>query len=317
MKKLSLMIIVVLMFSMTACAARYASETQNFAMEAPAAAPMERGMDMDFAMEESMEYEEAGAPSTVDLIPQQRMVIRNADLSIVVDVPGDAMKTISQMAERMGGFVVSSNMSKSTNYNGVETPEGYITVRVPAELLDQALEEIKALTKNLSQDVLYENISGQDVTKEYTDLSSRLRNYEETQAKLREFMDEAEDTEAALAVFEELAYYSEQIEIIKGQMKYYEESAALSAISIRIQAHEAVNPITVAGWQPSVTVSKALQSLVNAFQAIVDALIWIILFVLPILIILAVPVVIFIFIVRAVIRRARKKKQIKKEEKEA
>ena len=55
----------------------------------------------------------------------------------------------------------------------------------------------------------------------------------------------------------------------------------LSSINVRIQAHEAVNPITVAGWKPSVTVSKALQAFVNALQVIVDALIWIVITILP------------------------------------
>ena len=38
----------------------------------------------------------------------ERIVIRNADLSIVVDDPGAALNSISRMSERMGGFVVSS-----------------------------------------------------------------------------------------------------------------------------------------------------------------------------------------------------------------
>jgi hypothetical protein len=190
----------------------------------------------------------------------------------------------------------------------VEVPEGNITVRVPAELLNQALGEIKALTNNIDQDVLTENVSGQDVTKEYTDLSSRLRNAEDAEVQLRKILDNATDTEAVLDVFNRLTEIREDIEVIKGQMKYYEESAALSAISVRIQAHEAVNPITVAGWKPSVTVSKALQSLVNALQSIADGAIWVVLYLLPILIVLAIPVVVVFLIIRGLVRRNRRKK---------
>lgn len=310
MKKVSIVGLIVLMILVSACASAKSVADQNFAMGAPPA-PQEGGMDFasDEAMrEEAGEYESAATGSDVNSVPAQRMVIRNADMSIVVDEPADAMASIGQMAERMGGFIVTSNMWKSRNYNGVEVPEGNITVRVPAELLNQALGEIKALTNNIDQDVLTENVSGQDVTKEYTDLSSRLRNAEDAEVQLRKILDNATDTEAVLDVFNRLTEIREDIEVIKGQMKYYEESAALSAISVRIQAHEAVNPITVAGWKPSVTVSKALQSLVNALQSIADGAIWVVLYLLPILIVLAIPVVVVFLIIRGLVRRNRRKK---------
>ncbi len=315
MKKATVSLFIIFGFVLSACQPKSMSSNEayyDYAMEeAPAAAPMEIFRDANDGG--YMDYEEATTDSGVNTIPEQRLVIRNADLSIVVVEPADAMASISQMAERMNGYVVSSQMWKSTNYNGVEIPVGDVTIRVPSALLDQALDEIKQLTINTDQDVLSENVSGQDVTKEYTDLNSRLKNYEDTEAKLREFMDEAEDTEAALAVFEELAYYTEQIEIIKGQIKYYEESAALSSISVHIQAHEAVNPISVAGWKPSVTVSKALQTLVNAFQAIVDGAIWVVIVIIPVLILIAIPFVALFFIGRAIVRRSRRKKALKSE----
>ncbi len=313
MKKVSIVALIGLMILVlvSACSPAKSVANENFYMEAPSAAPMEQAAGMDFAMEESMrdtaEYETT-TNSGVNSVSIERMVIRNADMSIVVDEPADAMSSIGQMAERMGGFIVTSNMWKSRNYNGVEVPEGNITVRVPAELLDQALKEIKTLTNNTDQDVLSENISGQDVTNDYTDLSSRLRNLEDAEEQLRKILDNTTDTESVLDVFNRLTEIRQDIEIIKGQMQYYEESAALSAISVRIQAHEAVNPISVAGWKPSITFSKALQSLVNALQVIVDGLIVIVVVILPILIVLAIPVLVVFLIIRGLVRRNRRKK---------
>ncbi len=308
MRKGSIVGLIVLLVLLTACASAKSAADQSYSMGAQPEAPA-----MDFAMEESAReeagYDDAATDNDVNAVPAVRLVIQNANLSIVVNEPADAMKSIAQMAERMGGFVVESNMWKSRNYNGVEVPEGNITVRVPAALLNQALDEIKALTINIDEDVLTENVSGQDVTKEYTDLKSRLRNSEDAEEQLRKILDNAIDTESVLDIFNRLTEIREDIEVIKGQMKYYEESAALSAISIRIQAHEAVNPISVAGWKPSVTASKALQSLVNAMQGITDGVIWIVLYLLPILIVLAIPVVVVILIVRALLRRNRRKKE--------
>ncbi len=290
-------------------------EMMNFAMpeSAPAAQP---AMDSSAGSRELYTAEESVTQNSANsgMPASERIVIRNADLSIVVDDPGSAMTTISRMSERMGGFVVSSNLWKTRNYNNVELPEASITIRVQADLLNQALEEIKNLTGDQGTDVLNENVSGQDVTKEYTDLSSRLSNLEEAEKQLKLILDEAKKTEDVLNVFNQLTYYREQIEVTKGQIKYYEESAALSAISVRIQAHEAVNPITVAGWKPSITVSKALQSLVNAMQFIVDALIWIILAIVPVLIVIALPIYLIFLLIRSWVRRANRKRKAKKAE---
>ena len=168
------------------------------------------------------------------------------------------------------------------------------------------------MTSDVENDVVNENVSGQDVTKEYTDLNSRLANLEDAEAQLRLILEEAKKTEDVLNVFNQLTYYREQIEVTKGQIKYYEESASLSAISVRIQAHEAVNPITVAGWKPSVTVSKALQSLVNAMQFIVDSLIWIVLAIIPVMIVIILPLYLIFLLIRSWVRRASRKKKEKK-----
>ena len=42
---------------------------------------------------------------------QERIVIKNADMSLVVSDPVQAQRAIAEMAENLGGFVVSSNRS--------------------------------------------------------------------------------------------------------------------------------------------------------------------------------------------------------------
>lgn len=212
----------------------------------------------------------------------ERMVIKNANLSIVVENPSDTMDDISQMASEMGGYVVSSNLSQVRTERGVEVPQARITIRVPSEGLDQALQAIKQGAGR----VLSENISGEDVTKEYTDLESRLRHLKNAEKQLTRIMEQAAETEDVLSVYNRLVEVQEEIEQVKGQMQYYEQSAALSAISVTIQANEAVQPLQIGGWQPVGVAKKALQALINTLQFFGDAAIWVGLFVLPVALIL-------------------------------
>lgn len=252
----------------------------------------------------------AGSSYESSAINVDRIVIKNASLSIVVPDPSSAMQSIVKMAEGMGGFVVNSNIYKTTTSQGLEVPIANITVRVPAEKLDQALIQIKALVDDLDIDVLSEDISGQDVTSEVTDLESRLRNLEAAEEQLLKIMDNAYRTDDVLIVFRELTSVRSEIEMIQGQIKYYRESAQLSAVSVYLQAKAAVEPITIGKWQPGIEIQKALQALVNGGKFLATMLIWLLILVAPLLAVIFLPTFF-------IIRYFRKRKQLKKSEEPA
>jgi hypothetical protein len=234
----------------------------------------------------------------------ERMVIYNANLEIAVEDPITTMDNVVQMAEAAGGFVVYSNVYQFSSSTGRSIPRASVTIRVPAGDLDSVMEAIKGLTPDPKKDVLSENVSGQDVTSEYTDLESRLRNLEAAEEALVLLMEQAQNTEDVLDVFDELTYYRGEIETVKGRMKYLSESASLSAITIEIIAKESLQPIEIAGWEPKGTAKKAVEALINTGQKLVDVLIWFGIFCLPFLI----PVGLAVYFLIRLIRKRRAKK---------
>ena len=242
-----------------------------------------------------------------------RIVIKNADLAIVVSDVEVRMKEIQKMAEEMGGFVVSSNLYQSYTSNSILVPEATITIRVPAESLDKALDTIK----EGALDVQSETRSGQDVTAEYVDLKSRLKNYEAAERELSELLENAATTEDVINIFNQLAYYREQIEITKGQIQYYEEAAALSAISIRLVAEATIQPLEIAGWEPQGVARDAIQDLIYFWQDFVDFVIYFTLNTLPRLITIGIPLYLVFIGGRALFRKMKgnKKVEVKEEEK--
>ncbi|HRN50750.1 MAG TPA: DUF4349 domain-containing protein [Anaerolineales bacterium] len=255
--------------------------------EAPMGAAPQVAMDeMAADSNNSFAGDEASAPNT----NAERLVIQNASLAIVVDNPQDSLEAISELAESFGGFVVDSYVYQRTLSNGLQAPSGSITIRVPAERLQEAL----AIIEDDANTVQTRSVSGQDVTAQYTDLQSRLRNLEGAETLLRQIMEEATDTEDVLVAFNEFNYITEQIEVIKGQIKYYEESAALSSISVELTASLAVQPLTIAGWEPVGVAKDAIQALISALQGIVNIAIWLALYALPILLVLGLPVYFFV-----------------------
>lgn len=267
------------------------------AMEAPA--PAQPAYDDSVVTESSVAQNQPGA---------ERIVIKNGSLNIVVADPSKSMATISTMANEMGGFVVSANMYKEFISTGAEVPRASVTIRVPAERMDEAMARIKAESQ---EEPINENISSQDVTSEYVDLQSRLKNLEAAEAELTQIMQDANRTEDVLSVYQQLVSIREQIEVIKGQIKYYEQSAAMSAISIELIADAAVQPIEIAGWQPQGEAKQAVEALLRSLQSIGTAAIWVVVYLLPVL---AVLFVIFglplILLFRYLRRRSQGQRQV-------
>jgi len=306
MMKRLVIILVILLLALSGCsAAQQATRDEAPAVEPGFASPeMPAGeaMDSGGAPAFDMPEEQGASKGSGVQTDVERLVIRNANLTIVVDDPGQGMSTISRMAETMGGFVVSSNLYKTTTSTGAEFPEANITIRVPVTKLGEAMDTIKKLVKDQKEDVLAENVSGQDVTKDYTDLQSRLKNLEDTESQLREIMGSATKTEDVLMVYNQLIQIREQIEVIKGQIQYYRESADLSAISVLLKATEAVQPLEIGGWQPVGVARDAVQALINGLQVLGTVGIWLVLFALPIALLIYLP----IRLLWALLRRNRK-----------
>jgi hypothetical protein len=235
----------------------------------------------------------------------ERMVIKNAELTIFVADPAAAIDQIASMAGASGGYIVSSNTYMTYNDNEQRVPEGNIPIRVPADQLDATLDKIKALVSDKNTDIINERVSGQDVTQEYTDLSSRLRNLEEAEKQLLRFMNEANDMEDVLSIYRELVNVQQQIEVIKGQMQYYEQSSALSAISVVVRSQESIAPLTIGGWQPVGVARDAIQALISTLRFLANVLIWLVLYFAPVAVLLFFPI-------RAIVRKVRRNRAAKK-----
>jgi hypothetical protein len=291
-------VISLLVLTVVGCAA---ASPQPFAAERS-----ELSGQMDSAEPQApMEESQAGARAA-DYATTERLIIRNANLDIVVQDTEETVDNLNVMAEELGGYVIESNLQQYE-----EGMEARLRIRVPADSLDTALNRIRELAVEINS----QNVSGQDVTEEYVDLQSRMRHLEATEERLLTFMQEAEDTEAALQVYDRLQNIQAEIEQVRGRIQYLEESAAMATINVNITPSELAQPIQVGGWRPQGTLRDAFESLIKVLQFLVDALIVIVVLIAPVVALIALPLIGLFFLVRGVIRRRRRKKEKKEKEK--
>jgi hypothetical protein len=231
----------------------------------------------------------------------ERMVIHTVDLRLIVKDTQASLEAVQNLTGELGGYVASSR-----TWHTEEQLSASLTLRVPADQLNTALEKLRALALEVDS----ESISGEDVTQEYVDLEARLRNEEayekELLALLTETRERTSRAEDILAVYERLTEVRGRIEQIKGRMQYLENMSAMATITVELIPSELMQPITVAGWHPTGTARSSIRALINALQFFVDAAIWIVIFGLPVLIIVALPFAALWYVIRWLRRRKRK-----------
>jgi len=175
-------------------------------------------------------------------------------------------KKILEKTEKMGGFMVQSYFD-----NPQEAASATITIRIPAKKLDQALTEFKKLAVK----VVSENLSGTDVTEEYTDIEARLKTLYKTKTKFEEIMEKASRIQDILEVQRELINLQEQIDALVGQKQYLEKSAALAKITIYLSTDELTLPYAPTdNWSPKLVFKQAVRSLILFLRKIATVLIW-------------------------------------------
>jgi PKD repeat protein len=180
------------------------------------------------------EFEPYDESSAID-----RMIVRTAQMAMVVDDVPATLEQITSLAEDAGGYVVSSQRWEEDE----KRLAGTITIRVPAG----DFGGIMTALRNLAIEVTHEETSSKDVTEEYVDLSAKLKNLEASEEQLIRLMEKAEKVEDILEIQRELSKTRGEIEQTKGRMQYLERTSATSLISVQLNE---------AGLDVSFTASK-------------------------------------------------------------
>ena len=172
---------------------------------------------------------EEGALEKMPELGETRMIVRTAEIALVVKDVATTLDRVADLAEGLGGYVVSSKQWKEE-----ERLVGIITIRVPAEDFAGAMETLRGL----AADVTHEETLAKDVTEEYVDLSAKLRNLEATEEQLLRLMEKAEKVEDILNIQRELSRTRGEIEQTKGRMQYLERTSATSLIRVQLNQAE-------------------------------------------------------------------------------
>ena len=234
-------------------------------------------------------YEIANASGDLTVVERaNRMIVKNADLRLMVEDTDVAIDRSMQIVGDAGGYIVSSRVWYQ-DYYGNSLKYASVTIGVPVDEFETVMRRLRGLAVQ----VLDENATGEDVTDQYVDLQSQLVNLEATRARIQEFLKDAKSVDEALRVNQELANIEARIEQIKGRMNYLTDRSAFSTITINLEPEFPVLTPTPTStpkptatpipWKPADTFNDAKGTVTVVYQGIANFLIWLVVVILPIL----------------------------------
>lgn len=223
----------------------------------------------------------------------QRQIIYTARLSLVVEEFDGVAEQVEKLASSHGGFVANSNLQGSSG----SPRHGSWTIRIPVRQYGTFLEAAKSIGEFQSL-----TTESQEVTAEFYDVLARIANKQRQEKRLIELLEEATGKlEEVLKVEEQLARVREEIERMQGRMRVLKDLTSFSTITLSIQE--------IKGYQPPAAptfgnrIARTWEGTLTALLETGQNLVLFVVAVGPWLVILSIPVILFIALIRMLIRK--------------
>lgn len=174
-----------------------------------AEAPMMAGRGFAPEPPADMIADEAGGSFSEDAkpaapTPAERKLVRTGSVQLEVESLKDARAAAEAWVRSFGGYVAQSGESESRLS---------MTARIPSARFDEAMAATGSFGRTLSRDV-----SSQDVTEQFYDLSSRLRSKEIMRGRLEGYLASAKDVKDMLEIEVKLNEVTADLESMRSRM---------------------------------------------------------------------------------------------------
>lgn len=177
-------------------------------------------------------------PTTAD--PMDRLILRTGQASIEVDSLEAGMARLRKLAQRAGGFVADAAVQSGRD----QVRQATLELKVPSARFDELTEGLQPIGR-----LEFVNVSAEDVSEEFVDLTARAVNGRKLEERLIELLrTRTGKLQDVLSVERELARVREEIERIEGRLRYLKTSAQLSTLSVSL--HEPMPIVATQGRGP-------------------------------------------------------------------
>lgn len=168
-----------------------------------------------------------------------RRIIQRGYAEVEVDDVKQAFRAIADLAGSLGGYVENSSLATDAlgnDHPGVRAqPQASLVVRVPAGGLPgfwAGLDQIGTVIRS--------STSSDDITEQYVDTESRLRNLTAQELRYLNLLEEADSVDEVLRVENEIWRIRGEIEALQGRLQQWDRLVDLAAVEVDLRTTDQI-----------------------------------------------------------------------------
>ena len=184
--------------------------------------------DGDYDYVEAEETVSSETNKTSDIDSGVRKIIKDADIDVETEKYDDFKDFLDKEIKKAGGYIES--LSEDNNsYDYIRTRSQTVTIRVPADKLDNFINDLSG-----AGTVTSKNVYVRDITGDYIDTQSRITALETEYDALLAILAKAETVSDLLTVQNRLTEVNAELESCKSKLKTYDELVSYSTLRINV-----------------------------------------------------------------------------------
>ena len=199
------------------------------------------------------EKEAVHSAADTTALPEKKL-IRNAELGLTVADVHNAVTQLQKLTELNHAEIDRLEIMESTG----GMPSATIVVRVPASGLTNALEEFKKIAVRTE----HEQIAARDVTLEFYDNETHLRNLHAEERQYLEILKQAHTVKNTLEVTQKLNEVTDRIERLQTQIHLLTHDIEMSVVTI-VLIQETKAQVLGLHWNPLFEAKAAIHDLLE------------------------------------------------------
>lgn len=154
-----------------------------------------------------------------------KKIIKNGELNIQVGEIKKAQQQVNDMIRKNKAYIQSEQLMNTDSDENLT-----LTIRVPHQNFD---ELIHSFSDGIGS-VLSKNISSDDVTEEYSDVSIRLENKKIYLEKYRNMLRSAKTTKDMLEIQENIRNLEDEIDVAEGRLRFIDDRVNYSTLNLTL-----------------------------------------------------------------------------------
>ncbi len=297
---LTILTLILILCLLTSCGA--AAEDKYAGAEKPSY-ELDYGYGADGGFTEDKLENSNGTGSTVDKEYAEK-IIREVNMVTETRDFDDALAEIRANVSSLGGYEQSvSTTGKSYNSSGTYCRVAKMVLRIPAEKLDEFLNEVGDLVNVTNQ-----STNSTNVTTQYYDIKSRIGVLESEKEAYEEMLKTSTDVSYLLEIKDRLYNVIEEIESYETQLRLYDSKVSYSTVTMSLEEVIEYSQITTTEDTFGTRISRAFVDSWKSFATGLQSFAVLLVYAIPTLLLLAFIAGGTVAIVLTSIRHSKKKK---------